>query len=77
MLINVMLIKTTTCNWIVKPSIVFVAYCKIPNISPGLIDIFNHILRGLYSGGLIFRRKFMLVSRGAYILDFTVFSRST
>ena len=29
-------------------------YRKIPNISPGLIDIFKHILGGLYSGGLIF-----------------------
>ena len=58
-------------------SLLLAIYRKIPNISPGLIDIFNHILGGLYSGGLIFGRKFVLVSRGAYILDFTVFSRST
>ena len=28
-------------------------YCKIPNINPRLTYIFKHILRGLYSGGLI------------------------
>ena len=26
--------------------------CKIPNISPGLIDIFKHIFEGLYFEGL-------------------------
>ena len=25
---------------------------KVPNINPGLIDIYNHILEGLYSRGL-------------------------
>ena len=29
-------------------------YSKIPNISPGLIEVFKHFLGGLYSGGLIF-----------------------
>ena len=37
-------------------------YRKIPNISPGLIAIFKHILGGLYSGGLIFGGHFVLVS---------------
>ena len=60
-----------------SPSLTSKEHGKIPNISPGLIDISNHILIGLYSGGLIFGRKFVLVSRRAYILDFTVFSRST
>ena len=35
---------------------------KIPNNSPGNIEIFDHILRGLYSGGLIFGWHFVLVS---------------
>ena len=66
-------------NAIVPSNFCFQAlrYHKISNISPGLIDIFNQILGGLYSGGLIFGRKFVLVSRGAYIQDFTVFSRNT
>ena len=34
-------------------------YRKIPNVSPGLIEVFKHFLGGLYSGGLIFE--------GAYI----------
>ena len=29
-------------------------YRKIPNVSPGLIEVFKHFLGGLYSGGLIF-----------------------
>ena len=28
-------------------------YRKIPNISPGLIEVLKHFLEGLYSGGLI------------------------
>ena len=39
-------------------------YRKIPNVGPGLIEVFKHFLGGLYSGGLIFG--------GAYIRDFTV-----
>ena len=31
-----------------------VVYRKIPNVSPGLIEVFKHFLGGLYSGGLIF-----------------------
>ena len=39
-------------------------YCKIPNISPGLIEVRKHILGGLYlgglySGGLIFREAYI------------------
>ena len=47
-------------------------YCKIPNISPGLIEVRKHFLGGLYSGGLysgglhsdglIFEGHFVLVS---------------
>ena len=33
---------------------VLFAYRKIPNISPGLIEVRKHFLGGLYSGGLIF-----------------------
>ena len=40
-------------------------YCKIPNISPELIEVRKHFFEGLYSGGLIFG--------GAYIRDFTVY----
>ena len=29
-------------------------YRKIPNVSPGLIEVFKHFLGGLYSGGLTF-----------------------
>ena len=29
-------------------------YRKIPNVSPGLIEVFKPFLGGLYSGGLIF-----------------------
>ena len=36
-------------------------YRKIPNISPGLIEVRKHILGGLYSGGLIFGGHFVLV----------------
>ena len=43
------------------------AYRKIPNISPGLIEVRKHILGayirgGLYSGGLILGGHFVLVS---------------
>ena len=42
-------------------------YRKIPNVSPGLIEVFKHFLGGLYSGGLhsgglIFGGHFVLVS---------------
>ena len=40
-----------------------IAYRKIPNVSPGLIEVFKNFLGGLYSGGLIFG--------GVYIRDFT------
>ena len=33
---------------------VIVLHRKIPNVSPGLIEVFKHFLGGLYSGGLIF-----------------------
>jgi len=32
----------------------YTTYRKIPNINPGLIDIFKHILGGLYSDGVTF-----------------------
>ena len=38
-----------------------VPYRKIPNVSPGLIEVFKHFLGGLYSGGLIFGGHFVLV----------------
>ena len=43
-------------------------YGKIPNVSPGLKEVFKHFLGGLYSGGdlysggLIFGGHFVLVS---------------
>ena len=47
---------------------IFVRYHKIPNISPGLIEVRKHFLEGftfggggLYSGGLIFGGHFVLV----------------
>ena len=40
----------------------FLRYRKIPNVSPGLIEVFKHFLGGLYSGGLIFGGHFVLVS---------------
>ena len=42
-------------------------YRKIPNISPGLIEVRKYFLGVVYSGGLIFGGKFVLVNRGAYI----------
>ena len=39
-----------------------VLYRKIPNVSPGLIEVRKYILGGLYSGGLIFGRHFVLMS---------------
>ena len=46
---------------------VILYYCKIPNISPELIEVRKHFLVGLYSGrayirGLIFGRTFGLKS---------------
>ena len=45
-----------------KLELALLKYCKIPNISPGLIEVRKHILGGLYSGGLIFGGHFVLVS---------------
>ena len=42
---------------------VITIYRKIPNISPGLIEVRKHFLGGLYlGGGLIFGGHFVLVS---------------
>ena len=48
-----------------QDSILFllIYYRKIPNVSPGLIEVFKHFLGGLYSGGLIFGGHFVLVSK--------------
>ena len=40
-------------------------YRKIPNISPGLIEVRKPFLEGLYSGGGLYS--------GVYIRDFTVY----
>ena len=40
-------------------------YHKIPNISPGLIELRKHILEDLYSGGLIFEG---LIFGGLFLL---------
>ena len=37
-----------------KISLMSRSYRKIPNLSPGLIEVRKHFLGGLYSGGLIF-----------------------
>ena len=38
-----------------EKSVIYIKkYRKIPNISPGLIEVRKHFLGGLYSGGLIF-----------------------
>ena len=42
---------------------VILTYRKIPNISPGLIEVRKPFLGGLYSGGLIFGGYFVLVSK--------------
>ena len=39
-----------------------IRYRKIPNISPGLIEVRKHFLGGLIFGGLIFGGHFVLVS---------------
>ena len=41
------------------------SYRKIPNISPGLIEVRKHFWGGLYSGGLIFGR---LIFGGHFVL---------
>ena len=47
----------------VDPFVSYFVYRKIPNISPGLIEVRKHFLEGLYSGGgLIFGGHFVLVS---------------
>ena len=48
-----------------------VKYRKIPNVSPGLIEVFKHFLGGLYSGGLIFGGHFVLVSEYLNLLKLT------
>ena len=40
-------------------------YRKVPNISPGLIEVRKHFLWGLYSGGLIFEG---LIFGGHFVL---------
>ena len=52
--------RSSRCQW-------NASYCKIADISPGLIDISKHISGGLYSRGitfgvLIFGGQFVLVS---------------
>ena len=39
----------------------YLQYRKIPNISPGLMEVCKHFLGGLYSRGLIFGGHFVLV----------------
>ena len=68
-----------TCPLILQGQILFLVpgeyffpkgstYRKIPNVSPGLIEVFKHFLGGLifgwglYSGGLTFGGHFVLVS---------------
>ena len=48
--------NTAKVKYLVFPSITHEKpkYRKIPNVSPGLIEVFKHFLGGLYSGGLIF-----------------------
>ena len=40
----------------------YIAYRKISNLSPGLIDIFKHLLGDLYWRELIFGGHFVLVA---------------
>ena len=40
------------------------AYPKIPNISPGLINIRKHFLKGLHSGGAYIRREICVSDQG-------------
>ena len=40
----------------------YIAYRKISNLSPGLIDIFKHLLGDLYWSELIFGGHFVLVA---------------
>ena len=59
-----------------KNRLIVLHYHEIPNINPGLIYIFKHILRGLYSGGglifgwLIFKGYFVLASAYQNIKNF-------
>ena len=59
-----------SCSWAnsvsrTSQTSVIAIYYKIPNVSPGLIEVFKHFLGGLYSegtyirGGLIFGSKFI------------------
>ena len=41
-------------HWAWCAKIFFSKYRKIPNVSPGLIEVFKHFLGGLYSGRLTF-----------------------
>ena len=46
-------------------------YRKIPNVSPGLIEVSKHFLGGLYSGGLIFGGAYIrggLIFGGHFVL---------
>ena len=47
------------CAFLYSKLYTYLTYCKIPNISHGLIEIRKHFLGGLHSGVLVFR--------GAYI----------
>ena len=54
--------KIKTCfNCIVFPNITYTVYRKPPTISPGLIYFRKRFLMGLYTGGLIHGRSFVLV----------------
>ena len=44
--------KSQPTDWVLKS--ILVTYRKIPNVSPGLIEVFKHFLEGLYSEGLTF-----------------------
>ena len=47
----------------VKIILIHSTYRKIPNISPGLIEVRKHFLGGLYSGGAYIRRAFCVSVR--------------
>ena len=44
----------TVAKWHLQHVIALKTYSKIPNISPGLIEVLKHFLGGLYSGRLTF-----------------------
>ena len=47
------LLNVKVSTYILRTTLMYI-YRKIPNVSPGLIEVFKHFLGGLYSGGLIF-----------------------